>query len=126
MPASTLYERIGGEEVMRSLIAAFYDRVLADPVLEPFFHDVSMDRLRRMQREFLAAALDGPVSVSEIDIAYAHHNRGITLHHFNKFTQHLLKVLEFMGVDEDDRMEVIRRVSTYVDDVTGEVGAAGD
>lgn len=126
MSESTLYERIGGESAIASLIADFYDRVLGDPELEPFFHGVAMDRLRHMQREFFSAALDGPVSLSDVDIAYAHHGRGITAGHFNRFVQHLLTVLESRGVDKSDRMEVIRRISTYVDDVTGDLGAAGD
>jgi hemoglobin len=33
----TLFERIGGEQVIAELIHEFYDRVLVDPELKPFF-----------------------------------------------------------------------------------------
>ena len=33
----TLFERVGGEETIRELIHVFYDRVIADPDLKPFF-----------------------------------------------------------------------------------------
>ena len=49
-----LFERIGGEQVIAKLILQLYDRVVADPELKPFFKDTSIDKLRRMQREFLA------------------------------------------------------------------------
>lgn len=74
----TLYDRIGGAGALARLIDEFYDRVLADPELAPFFAETSMDKQRRMQREFFAAALDGPQTMSDIDLAYAHHGRGIT------------------------------------------------
>jgi hemoglobin len=58
----TLFERVGGEQTIRELIHEFYDRVVADPELKPFFINTSMDKLRRMQREFFSAALDGPIN----------------------------------------------------------------
>ena len=117
----TLYEEIGGQETVERVINEFYDRVLKDPELAPFFENTSMDRLRHMQQEFFAAALDGPASMSEIDLAYAHSGRGIKQSHFNHFVQHLLATLESIGVDSNQQMEVIRRISTYVNDITGEV-----
>ena len=118
---ATLYEQIGGQKGVERLIDAFYDRVLDDPELAPFFKETSMDKLRKMQREFFASALDGPATMSELDLAYAHHGRGIRQTHFNRFVQHLLTTLESIGVGEEQQMEVVRRISTYVNDVTGEV-----
>lgn len=122
----SLYEEIGGEPAVDRLIDRFYERVLADGELAPFFRNTAMDRLRRMQKEFIAAALDGPVTLSDLDLAHAHHGRGITGRHFNRFVQHLLEVLREEGVDEQERMEVIRRISTYSDLIIGEVGGEGD
>lgn len=118
---TTLYEQIGGRETVERLIDDFYDRVLADPHLAPFFEQTSMDKLRTMQQEFFASALDGPATISELDLSYIHHGRGIRVSHFNRFVQHLLETLEAIGVDEEQQMEVIRRISTYVNDITGEV-----
>jgi hemoglobin len=121
MSEETLYEQIGGRETVERLINNFYDRVLADPQLKPFFEHTSMDKLRKMQQEFFASALDGPATISELDLAYIHHGRGIRTTHFNRFVQHLLETLASIGVDEEQQMEVIRRISTYVNDITGEV-----
>ena len=53
----TLFERVGGKQVIAELIDEFYDRVLVDPELKPFFKDTSVDKLRRMQREFFSIAV---------------------------------------------------------------------
>ena len=37
----TLFEKVGGEQTINDLIHEFYDRVLADPELKPFFENVS-------------------------------------------------------------------------------------
>ncbi|MFV0444045.1 MAG: group I truncated hemoglobin [Planctomycetaceae bacterium] len=122
----TLYEQVGGAPAIDRLIEEFYARIQADPVLQPFFAGIAMDRLKHMQKEFFAAALDGPITASEIDIARAHAGRGIQTRHFNIYVQHLLQTLQEHGFDADAQMEVIRRISTYVDQVTDQVGTAGD
>jgi truncated hemoglobin YjbI len=62
-PTPSLYQRLGGEAGVKKLLVAFYGNVLADPTLKPFFVDVSMDKLLRMQEEFFGAALDGDVVI---------------------------------------------------------------
>lgn len=121
-----LYERIGGEATVERLVDAFYDRVLADPELNPFFEHARIENLRSMQREFFAAALDGPVMRSDMQLAHAHHGLDIQQKHFRLFVQHLLETLESVGVSEDDRYEIIRGISTYAGDITGDAGGAGD
>ncbi|MEZ6068184.1 MAG: group 1 truncated hemoglobin [Planctomycetaceae bacterium] len=122
----TIYEEIGGAPAIDRLIEEFYVRVRGDAELAQFFDNVSMDRLLRMQKEFFAAALEGPITASDIDISRAHAGLGIKLRHFNRYVQHLLQTLEAHAVPRRLQQEVIRRISTYVDQVTGEVGAAGD
>jgi len=61
---TTPFERVGGEQGVKDLVRAFYDRVLVDPELAPFFEDSAIERLLAMQSEFFAAALGGPVKYS--------------------------------------------------------------
>ena len=96
----TLFERIGGEQVIGQLIHEFYDRVIADPELKPFFKKVSMDKLRRMQHEFFSVAMDGPITYTGKPLSYVHHGRGITNHHFALYVGHLLDTLQGLKIDE--------------------------
>ena len=121
----TLYDRIGGDETVSSLIDEFYSRILADEDLKPFFENTSMEKLARMQKEFFASALDGPQGYSGQDLSYAHAGRGIKAKHFGLFIQHLLETLETLDLSDSDIREVIHRISTYNDDITGGTSLSG-
>ncbi len=121
----TLFERVGGEQTIRELIHEFYDRVIADPDLKPFFKNTSMGKLRRMQREFFSAALDGPITYTGRPLSYVHHGRGITKHHFALYVDHLIDTLRGRGINDQDVQEIIGRINTYAEEITGDVGSAG-
>jgi hemoglobin len=123
--ATTLYERLGGEETIAGLVDRFYDRVLADEQLAPFFSHASMDSLRTMQRAFFAAALDGPVEYPGVSLADAHQGRGIERAHFRRFVDHLFETLQDYELSREEVDRVVERVATYVGEVVGEVGASG-
>lgn len=114
----TLYERIGGEAAVAEMLDAFYARVLNDSDLRPFFAETSVEHLKKMQREFFAAALDGPVTSTDRDIATVHQGRGIQRSHVTRFAHHLIETLkERESVDSGDAMQIIFRIATYSDHV---------
>jgi hemoglobin len=115
----TLFDRVGGEQGVKNLVRSFYDRVLKDPELAPFFENASIDRLFAMQYEFFAAALGGPVNYSGLSIYQAHFGRGIEKEHFGRFVNHLIDTLKGFQLDESEIHMLIGRVNTYADDVTG-------
>jgi hemoglobin len=116
---SSLYDRLGGDAGIESLVVAFYVRVMADPELAPFFRNTPIDKLHKMQREFFAMALGGPVSYSGKPLGHVHHGRGINAHHFGRFVGCLVQTLEDLGVSEEESSEVIARINSYANEVTG-------
>ena len=102
-----------------SLIPAFYARVLADPELAPFFKNTSIEKLHQMQHAFFSMATGRPVTYSGKSMAHAHHGRGITAKHFSLFTGHLVETLRDLGVTQEEADEVIDRVNTYANEITG-------
>jgi len=121
----TLFERVGGEKAIAELIDQFYDRVVADPELKPFFRNVSMVKLRRMQRDFFSAALDGPINYTGRPLGYVHHGRGITKHHFSLYVGHLINTLQNIALKEQDVQDIISRINTYADEITGDTSSGG-
>lgn len=121
----TLFARVGGERGVARLMDDFYERVLADPLLRPFFEGVPMDTLRRMQREFFAAALGGPVHYGGRSLAEAHAGLGIELRHLRRFLEHLFETLRDLEVTEEDAYAVVDRINLYADEITGNVPGAG-
>jgi len=121
----SLYDRVGGDPAISELLREVYERVLADPELRPFFAETSMDRLRKMQREFFSAALDGPIRYSGASLAAIHFGRGIEPRHLGLFVEHLLSTLLSRGTDEQDAFDIISRINTYATEIVGEVGVDG-
>jgi hemoglobin len=116
---ATLYERIGGEKTVSGLVDSFYQHVLQDPLLEPFFRDANIQKLIGMQHEFFTMALGGPIEYQESTIYKAHFGRGIKQRHFARFVHHLFETLQDYNLIESEIEEVIARVNTYFDDVVG-------
>lgn len=121
----TLFERIGGKQMIADVVDDFYDRVLADSELKPFFKNTSMDKLRCMQQEFFSAALDGPITYTGKPLSHVHHGRGITKHHFTLFVNHLLETLRDYGINDQDVTNIISRINIYADEITGDISPAG-
>lgn len=115
----SLYERLGGEAMIATLIPAFYVRVLADPELAPFFNHTELEKLHAMQHEFFVMATGGPISYTGRPLAHAHHGRGITKQHFARFTGHLVETLLDMGVTQEEADEVIQRINLSANDIVG-------
>ena len=124
-PQTTAYERIGGAKTVASLVDAFYDRVLGDPELAPFFEHADLARLLEMQRMVFSMALGGPETYEGRPLAHAHRGRGITREHLQRFTDHLFATLEEFDLSEHDRHEMIARINTYSSEILGGFGLSG-
>lgn len=122
---TSLFNRLGGAEGLAKIIDATYDRVLTDPELKHFFEAVPMERLRKMQFHFLAAALGGPAEYSGAELTAAHAGRGIGGNEFSKFCGHFLDALVAEGVERDDVNRTLGRLAMFRDKVTGEANVDG-
>ena len=121
----TLYETIGGEPTIEKLVDAFYQHVLADPMLSPFFKSTSMGKLRTMQKAFFTIALGGPAPDVKVSLFEAHQGRGIERKHLSRFIEHLVETLRGIGIEEEDAKKVYERIATYSDEVLGETAVDG-
>lgn len=122
---TTPYERIGGADAVASLVDAFYERVLADEELAPFFENADMEQLREMQGMLFSTALGGPSTYEGRPIAHVHQGRGIRRAHFQRFVEHLFETLDDFDLDERDKREMIARINTYSSEILGGYGIGG-
>jgi len=123
--SQVLFERLGGAAGMAALVRDMYRRVLSDEELAPFFENVSLDRLQRMQYQFLASAFDGPVSYTGAELTEIHHGRGITGAHFAKFCGYFAEAAEASGAEPHDVDAALGRLATYKDRITGDTNVDG-
>ncbi|MEO0017353.1 MAG: Group 1 hemoglobin GlbN [Verrucomicrobiota bacterium] len=125
MNAESLYDRAGGEAGITQIVGVFYQRVLADPELSPFFAHVPMEKLRRMQVEFFSSALNGPLQYSGQPLAHVHRGHGITKAHLRRFTEHLLASLETLNLSRQDVQTIYTRIAREADEVTDDADGSG-
>ncbi len=105
MTANTsVYDLLGGDrQAMLSVTTAFYQRVLADDMLAPYFTGVDMDRQSVMLAEFLALAFGGPHAYVGRDLRTAHAALpGLTDVHFDRVVAYLADALRRCGVADGD------------------------
>ncbi|MEK6676542.1 MAG: group 1 truncated hemoglobin [Planctomycetota bacterium] len=116
---TTMYEKLGGEKAITAVVADFYQRVLADQQLKPFFETTDMERQKKHQVAFVSMALGGPKKYTGRSMRKAHEGRGITENHFTRVANHLSASLKAANVGEGDVKEVISTVATLKNDVVG-------
>jgi hemoglobin len=117
----TLFERLGGSASIDLAVDQFYERLLADPDLAPFFDGVPMARQRAHQKAFLAMALGGPDSYQGRSLEEAQTALAIDDHHVDLVAGHLSAVLIDLGVAPELVDEVISAVDGLRPSVLGPV-----
>ncbi|KAI8897506.1 globin-like protein [Globomyces pollinis-pini] len=114
----TLYERLGGEPAIDATVELFYDMLLKDDLLAPFFVNTNMTRQRRMQKSFLNHVLGGKQYDGK-NMRAAHAKLHLTDEHFNRVASTLANAMTTLGVTKDLVDEVIAIAATTKDDVLG-------
>jgi hemoglobin len=110
MSETTLYERLGGQDAIETAVDEFYDRVLSDERLAPFFEDVSTTDLRAHQTQFISSVAGGPVEYSGEDMADAHARFDIDHTDYTLVAAHLEDALAVCDVPAPERREVLAAV----------------
>jgi hemoglobin len=94
----SLYYAIGGRDALVAAVDNFFARLLADPVLGPFFPRGVDVKHRRFVVTFLGGALGGPERYHGPDLGSAHGHLGITDALFDRTAAHLDATLDELGV----------------------------
>jgi hemoglobin len=118
--ADTLYQTIGGRLKINAAVELFYQKVLADPSLRPFFEAVGMDHLRERQSMFVSMLLGARVVYTGKDIHAAHEKArkmGMNHSHFDTFLKHFREALEEVGVPPERLDKIIQLLQASSDAV---------
>ncbi|WP_276272380.1 group I truncated hemoglobin [Haloarcula litorea] len=114
--SETLADRLGGEAGIERIVDDFYDEVLADESLAPYFAETDTDALRDHQRAFLLAAT-GAAEYEGQDMRSAHADLDLTADDFARVAAHLDDALRANGVADADREAVLETVAGLEDEV---------
>lgn len=117
----TLFARLGGKPAIGAAVDIFYDRIMADPGLKPFFEGVDMKKQRGHQKTFLTYAFGGLPNYPGRNVREAHQRlvaeKGLNDSHFDAVAGHLQATLEALSVPADLVAEVMAIAAGTRDDV---------
>ena len=117
MAQETLYERLGGHDGIRAVVDDFYDRLVADDTLGPFFEEADVAKLRRTQTDFLCEAAGGPETYDATPVREAHIDVPFTPEHIERAVELLYQSLDEFDVPDEDADAVVEAVAAYEDDL---------
>ncbi|MFD2263780.1 group 1 truncated hemoglobin [Lacibacterium aquatile] len=118
---SSVFEKIGGAAAVNAAVDIFYAKILRDPLLEPFFDGIDMDKQRAKQVAFLTMVFGGPSAYAGKDLRAAHKHmveqRGLGDAHFNAVAGHLQATLQELNVPADLVSAIMTTAASTRDDV---------
>lgn len=121
----SIFARVGGQAAVDATVDLFYTKVLADDRVNYLFEDINMDAQIRKQKEFIGAALGGPVAWEGRDMRRAHRDLDLTEVHFGAIAEHLSASLKELKVDDKLIGEIMTVVASTKDDVLNKPKKSG-
>jgi hemoglobin len=115
--ATTLLEQLGGRDAVEMVVAAFYEKVLNDPLLQGYFRGVQLTRLYKNQTDFFCMALGQPEAYRGRDMRSVHAGMNIGDQEFDAVAVHLSNALAECGVGKAHIDTVIELIAPLRADV---------
>lgn len=97
----SLFESLGGFSSVRKIVLEFYNRVLEEEELYPFFKDINMERQIDHQTKFISMLLGGPASFSDKHLKHVHIKLNIQDSHFDLIKELLEETLEDFELEQN-------------------------
>ncbi|WP_052592425.1 methyl-accepting chemotaxis protein [Aureispira sp. CCB-QB1] len=114
---NTLLEEIGGKSVLVEVVDRWYERILNDTELLPFFEAINIDWLKEKIVNFLEVLLVEETYKMGEQIQRAHAHLEIQVSHFNAFIGHLDMALDASNIDSNLVENIIDLVLEAKEDV---------
>ncbi|MPZ95111.1 MAG: group 1 truncated hemoglobin [Propionibacteriales bacterium] len=111
------YDRIGAAPAVSRVVHRFYELVLADEQLAPFFKDADLTRLKRHQVLLIAQVLGGPADYPGRELKVAHAGMQISTADYRRVEGHLAAALREAEVPPDIIGRVAEVLAVVEDDV---------
>lgn len=106
MAERTIYEKYGGFSKVSKIVLSFYDTLLDNDELGPFFDEVDMSRIVDHQTKFIASLLGGPAAYTDKQLQQLHSHLEVSDAHFDELETVLRGTLLDHGMAPDD-VEVV-------------------
>ena len=112
----TLFDKIGGREVVHKASHLLYTNILNDELLRPFFKDIDVQKQERKMNAFLTYIFGGNSLYTGKTMRRAHSQAvvaGLTDIHFNAMMQCVEKSLHSLELDQQLIDEVAKVIEKH-------------
>ena len=119
----SLFERMGGQSTIDTLVDKFFDTVLMDDRLKIFFEEVDTERLRNKEKSYWAFAFGGEPQYTGKTLAEAHkalREQGLDDNHFDAMMEIFEKTLCQMNLADDWVQEACQIAFSTRNEILGE------
>jgi hemoglobin len=116
----TLYQRMGGHDVIAALVEDLMPRLTGDPTIGVYWKGKCRDSLRKDHQlvlEFLCMAFGGPSRYLGRDMKTSHEGLGITDDEWNIFARHTVATLDKLGIPEQEKTEFLAAATSLKGDI---------
>ena len=115
--SATLYERLGGQDTIDTVVENLLYRIADDPEVVVFFANTNIDLFAESLASQLCDVSDGPCRYEGPPMDRAHQHMGLTDVHFNRLVEHLDAAMQEEGIALGARNELLGRLAPMYADV---------
>ena len=115
-----LYERIGAQDGIATVVDGFLGKVGADDRVNGRFADTDMPKLRGLLIEQVCEATGGPCKYSGKNMLDAHKGMNITEGEFGIIAAHFAAAMSDAGVSVEDNGTIMGVLAGMYDDIVGQ------
>ncbi|GKY99836.1 hypothetical protein MPSEU_000937400 [Mayamaea pseudoterrestris] len=115
----TLIDRLGGNDMVKAAVKSLYERMLDDPMLEPFFESINLAQLKHHQISFLKIAFTQVPSDLDVTqyLGQTHarliQEQGLNAMHFDRMLSHFANALIELNVSEGVIQEAASAIGAF-------------
>ena len=109
--STTLYERLGGQDTIDTVVENLLYRIADDPEVVVFFANTNIDLFAESLASQLCDVSDGPCRYEGPPMDRAHQHMGLTDVHFNRLVEHLDAAMQEEGIALGARNELLGRLA---------------
>jgi hemoglobin len=115
-----LYERIGAQDGIATVVDGFLGKVGTDDRVNGRFADTDMPKLRGLLIEQVCEATGGPCKYSGMNMLDAHKGMNITEAEFGIIAAHFAAAMSDAGVSVEDNGTIMGVLAGMHDDIVGQ------
>jgi hemoglobin len=117
MSEATLYERLGGEENIRTITGTILDNHLANESINVRYQDADREALIQTVTEFICAGTGGPQEYTGKDMLTTHRGMNINEAEYLAVLDDIMSALDTNNVGEREKQEVLMICYSLKDEI---------